>query len=71
MAYATATREDDVIHTIRTVGRLARMLLDLRDEYERRPRPQTVAQIERRLGELIALREAIQARQGAHEGSEA
>ena len=67
MPYTMPTRETDVIHTVRTVGRLARMLLDLRDEYERRPRQQTVEQIERRLGELIALRESLQARQATGE----
>lgn len=64
MPYVTPTREGDVIHTIRTVARLAQMLLELRDEYERRPRPDTVAQIDRRLGELIALRDELRARQG-------
>jgi hypothetical protein len=62
MPYATPTREGDVIHTVRRVGRLAQMLLELRDEYERRPRPDTLAQIDRRLSELNDLREELNGR---------
>jgi hypothetical protein len=62
MPYATPTREGDVIHTIRIVGRLAQMLLDLRDEYERRPRPDLVDEIEQRIGELAALRDELHPR---------
>jgi hypothetical protein len=63
MPYATPTREGVAIHTVRMIGRLATMLLDLRDEYERKPRPDTLEQINRRLTELIALREELLARQ--------
>ena len=62
MPYTTPTREGDVIHTVRTIARLAQMLLELRDEYEHRPRPDTLAQLDRRLGELVALRDELQAR---------
>jgi len=71
MPYATPTREGDIIHTIRIVGRLAQMLLDLRDEYERRPRPDLVDEIERRLGELAALRDELHARHGDGESAPA
>jgi hypothetical protein len=64
MPYTTPTREGDIIHTIRTVGRLAQMLLDLRDEYERRPSADLVEEIERRIGELAALRDELHARRG-------
>src|SRR5579885_2417320 len=37
--YAHPVREDDPYHTVRTIGRVCQMLLELRDEYERRPRP--------------------------------
>ena len=63
MAYVMSRREGDVGQTIRTVGRLAEMLMELRNEYERKPRPDTTAQIERRLSELIALRDELRAHQ--------
>jgi hypothetical protein len=62
MPYATPTREGDVIHTIRIMGRLAQMLLDLRDEYERRPSAGLVDEIDRRIGELAALRDDLHGR---------
>ena len=40
------------IHVVRTIGRLAQMLLELRDEYERRPRSDTLTQIDQRLNDL-------------------
>ena len=50
--YSIPTREDDPVHIVRTIGRIAQMLLELRDEYERRPRPDTLAQIDQRLNDL-------------------
>jgi hypothetical protein len=50
--YSAPTREDDPIHVVRTIGRLAQMLLELRDEYERRPRADTLDQINQRLNDL-------------------
>ena len=50
--FSAPTREDDPIHIVRTIGRLSQMLLELRDEYERRPRPDTLAQIDQRLNDL-------------------
>lgn len=41
------------------MGRLASMLVELRDEYVARPRQSTLDQIEQRLDELIDLREAL------------
>ncbi|MCA1669794.1 MAG: hypothetical protein LC793_20855 [Thermomicrobia bacterium] len=59
--YAHPVREDDPYHTVRTIGRLCQMILELRDEYERRPRPDLLDQIEQRLVDLanqhIELRE--------------
>ncbi len=57
------SRDPQVGQIVGTIGRLAQAVLDLRREYERRPNPDTLAQIDRRLGELLALREALQARQ--------
>lgn len=67
MPYTLPTREGDAIHIVRVMGRLAQMLLELRDEYEHRPRADTLEQIDRRLGELIALRDDLRARQGSPE----
>lgn len=68
--YSAPTREDDPIHVVRTIGRLAQMLLELRDEYERRPRPDTLAQIDQRLGDLADQRIKMNQRRGlAGDGS--
>lgn len=62
--YSLPTREDDPIHVVRTIGRIAQMLLELRDEYERRPRPDTLAQIDQRLNDLAEQRAKLQRRRG-------
>lgn len=63
--YSSPTREDDPIHIVRTIGRVAQMLLELRDEYERRPRPDTLAQIDQRLNDLAEQRAKLKTRRGA------
>ena len=60
--YSVPSREDDPVHTVRTIGRLSQMLIELRDEYVARPRPETLAQIEQRLDDLMMQREALRAR---------
>ena len=62
--FSPPTREDDPIHVVRTIGRVAQMLLELRDEYERRPRPDTLAQIDQRLGDLADQRGKLNQRRG-------
>ena len=57
--FGTGSRDDSPVQLVRTVGRLASMLVELRDEYVARPRESTMAQIEQRLDELIDLREAL------------
>jgi hypothetical protein len=57
--YTVASREDDPIHTVRTIGRLSQMILELRDEYVKRPRPDILQQIEQRLDDLLAQREEL------------
>jgi len=57
-----ASREDDPVHTIRTVSRLAQMLIELRDEYVERPRPDTLAQFQQRLDDMCALRDELAAK---------
>jgi hypothetical protein len=72
-SYSLPTGEDDPSHLVRTIGRLAQMLLELRDEYMNDRRPDTLDQIERRLdeitrlhGQLTTLRQA----QDAHDASQ-
>jgi hypothetical protein len=60
--YMNASREDDPVHTIRTVSRLAQMLIELRDEYVERPRPDTLAQFQQRLDDMCALRDELATR---------
>lgn len=62
--YSAPTREDDPVHIVRTIGRLAQMLLELRDEYERRPRADTLAQIDQRLNDLAEQRARLNSRRG-------
>ncbi len=61
--YSVPTREGDPVHTVRTIGRLAQMVLELRDEYVRDPRPDTLDQIIRRLDEINRLSEELKRRQ--------
>ena len=60
--YTVASREDDPIHTVRTIGRLSQMIIELRDEYVKRPRPDILQQIEQRLDDLQAQREELRHR---------
>jgi hypothetical protein len=60
--YSVPTREDDPIHTVRTIARLAQMIIELRDEYVRRPREDILQQIEQRLDDLLAQREELRHR---------
>lgn len=53
--------DSDPIYLIRTAGRLAQMLLEIRDEYINDPRPDTLDQFERRLGELTELGDQLRA----------
>lgn len=65
--YTIASREDDPVHTVRTIARIAQMLIELRDEYVTRPRPDLLRQIDQRLEDLIAQREELRHRM-AHAG---
>jgi hypothetical protein len=60
--YSPPTREDDPIHTVRTIARLAQMVIELRDEYVQRPRPDLLVQIDQRLTDLEALHADLRAR---------
>ena len=54
--YTIASREDYPVHTVRTIARIAQMLIELRDEYVERPRPDILRQIDQRLDDLLAQR---------------
>ncbi len=60
--YMSAAREEDPVHTVRTIARLSQMIVELRDEYVARPRIDTLQQIEQRLDDLLGLREDLHAR---------
>lgn len=54
--FSEPIRPQDHIDDVRKVGRLAQVLLDLRAEYEHKPRRALLEQIVQRLDELAALR---------------
>ncbi len=60
--YTLPSREDDPVHTVRTIARIAQILIELRDEYVQRPRPDILRQIEQRLDDLAALRDDLKQR---------
>ena len=60
--YTLPSREDDPVHTVRTIARIAQILIELRDEYVQRPRPDILQQIEQRLDDLVALQDDLKQR---------
>ena len=68
--YSVPTREGDPVHTVRTIGRLAQMVLELRDEYVRDPRSDTLDQILRRLDEINRLSDELRRRQELDQAEE-
>lgn len=63
--YAVPSREDDPVHTVRTIGRICQIILELRDEYVQRPRPEILAQIDQRLEDLLAQQAELRSRMAA------
>ncbi len=57
--FGAGSRDDSPVQVVRTMGRLASILVELRDEYVARPRESTMSQIEQRLEELMELRETL------------
>lgn len=55
MPFTKPIKSDDPIETVRMVARLANLLLELRNEYERRQRPELLQQIKERSNELHEL----------------
>ena len=60
--YSVPAREDDPVHTIRTIGRLCQILLELRDEYVQRPREEILVQIDQRLQDLALQHQILRQR---------
>jgi hypothetical protein len=60
--FSSPSRDESPAQTVRTIGRLAQMLIELRDEYAVRPREDTMSQIEQRLDELLELRDELKAK---------
>jgi hypothetical protein len=66
--YTNPSREDDPVHTVRTIARVAQMLIELRDEYVERPRPNLLVQIDQRLQDLEDLRATLRERTAQGQG---
>ena len=60
--YTPTSREDDPIHTVRTIARIAQMIIELRNEYVSNPRTEILNQIEQRLDDLLAQRDDLRER---------
>jgi hypothetical protein len=61
MPFTEPYKPQDQIELVRKVGRLAHIILDIRTEYERRPRADLLAQLLNRIGEMEAVRAEIAA----------
>lgn len=57
--FSVSSRDHDPVQTVRTIARVAQVLVELRDEYVERPRPDTLRQIEQRIDDLTRLREEL------------
>ena len=60
--YSMPSREDDPVHTVRAIGRMAQIIIELRNDYVDRPRRDTLEQIDERLTDLDALRSQLHER---------
>lgn len=57
--FTVQSRDNDPVQTVRTIGRIAQMIAELRDEYVERPRSDTLQQLEQRLDDLIELKDEL------------
>ena len=64
--YTQPSREDDPVHTVRTIARIAQIIIELRDEYVDRPRIDILRQIDQRLQDISGLREQLHERMEHH-----
>ena len=63
--FSLPSHGNDPVQIVRTIARIAQMLIELRDEYVDRQRDDALDQIERRLDELQQLHEELKARREA------
>ncbi|MBA2753047.1 MAG: hypothetical protein M3P94_06340 [Chloroflexota bacterium] len=68
--YTQPSREDDPVHTVRTIARIAQIIIELRDEYVDRPRIDILRQIDQRLQDISGLREQLHERMEHHRHEE-
>ena len=59
MPFTEPKRTDDPTDKVRKIARLATLLLELRTEYERRPRTDLLVQIKERAAELNELADSL------------
>ncbi len=55
MPYSEPIKQGEPADKVRKIARLAQLILDLRSEYERRPKNDTLVQIKERAAELHAM----------------
>ena len=70
-SYQHPTGDDDPAHLVRTIGRLAQMLLEIRDEYITDRRDDALDQLERRLDEIAALHDQLRKLRARQDASSA
>ncbi len=61
--------DDDPAQLVRTIGRLAQMIIELRDEYVAHHREDDLDQIDRRLEELSDLQRRLRLAREARDGA--
>ncbi|MEI7553763.1 hypothetical protein [Candidatus Chlorohelix sp.] len=59
MAYSEPVKLDSPVVKVRQIARLAQLILDLRNEYEQRLRPDTLSQLKQRAAELNTLAQEL------------
>lgn len=69
-SYQRPTGDDDPVHLVRTIGRLAQIVLEIRDEYVDAHRDDALDQLERRLDELAELHEQLRKLRETHDGAD-
>lgn len=61
MAPDDRRHDEDPVYLVRSIGRMAQMLLEIRDEYVDNPTEDTLDQFERRLDEIGGLAAQLRA----------
>jgi hypothetical protein len=61
--------DDDPVHVVRTIGRLAQMVIEIRDEYVEGRRDDALDQLERRLDEMATLHTQLRKARENHDAA--